>query len=67
MRKVFKKKYFKTYSVFLFLGLLIFGALFYLKFVTNDNNKENKKETADDIRVAAVGDSITYDRYSAAR
>ncbi|GAA3024872.1 GDSL-type esterase/lipase family protein [Tetragenococcus solitarius] len=67
MRKVFKKKYLKTYFVLLFLGLLIFGAMFYLKFVTNVNNKENKKETADDIRVAAVGDSITYDSYSVAR
>ncbi|MCF1619113.1 hypothetical protein LQF61_03335, partial [Tetragenococcus koreensis] len=66
MRELLRKNWLKIVVVFvLVLLVLIFVGLPYFNSAAGPDN-DNEEVNADDTRIAAIGDSITYDLYVAA-
>ncbi|GMG62276.1 hypothetical protein TEHAB4_20240 [Tetragenococcus halophilus] len=65
MRNLFRKKRINIVLFILLLLVIIFAVIFYFNARSSPDN-ENEGVTASDTRIAAVGDSITYDMYIAA-
>ncbi|MDN6164372.1 MAG: hypothetical protein L0J01_09340, partial [Tetragenococcus halophilus] len=62
MENLFRKKRINIVLFILLLVVIIFAVIFYFNVRSNPDN-ENEDVDASDTRIAAVGDSITYDMY----
>ncbi|GMA09380.1 hypothetical protein GCM10025886_25330 [Tetragenococcus halophilus subsp. flandriensis] len=65
MKNLFRKKWMNIVLFTLLLLVIIFAVIFYFNARSSPDN-ESEDVDASDTRIAAVGDSITYDMYIAA-